>query len=215
MSGNVFMAVILFFQFVIGITNATITGGVYNMAGWLPTRYIQVRLYLDPGFLLKTTPSVSLVTVVVQLRPCCKQVNWTVDRSYACLQQTAWLFLVWLRSIPCQQCVLVTLTTVTKHMLDCMAWQEFKLAVSQALLCPYYLCHGGIQINTMRQALYSGSFSPLTGTPIVAWTGGILYTLFNRQKSATLTEKAEATTWSTACYCTLVWEFWAICRGCL
>ena len=51
-SGNVFMAIILTFQFVIGLTNATITGGIYNMAGWLPSNYIQASLltqiFLEP-----------------------------------------------------------------------------------------------------------------------------------------------------------------------
>ena len=39
--GNAFMAVILSSQFVLGITNATIAGGVYHMASWLPASYIQ------------------------------------------------------------------------------------------------------------------------------------------------------------------------------
>lgn len=43
-SGNIFMAFILLAQVVLGITNATIVGGVYQLASWLPATYIQVSL---------------------------------------------------------------------------------------------------------------------------------------------------------------------------
>ena len=39
--GNAFMAVILSSQVILGLTNATIAGGVYHMASWLPASYIQ------------------------------------------------------------------------------------------------------------------------------------------------------------------------------
>jgi hypothetical protein len=43
-SGNIFMTAILVAQVVLGITNATIVGGVYQLASWLPATYIQVPL---------------------------------------------------------------------------------------------------------------------------------------------------------------------------
>ena len=45
-SGNAFMAFILAAQLVLGITNATIVGGVYQLASWLPATYIQVFTFL-------------------------------------------------------------------------------------------------------------------------------------------------------------------------
>lgn len=40
--GNTFMAIILSSQIVMNITNATIVGGVYELASWLPPVYLQV-----------------------------------------------------------------------------------------------------------------------------------------------------------------------------
>lgn len=44
-SGNAFAAITLLSQGVIGMTTATITGGAYCMAAWLPPAYVQARIH--------------------------------------------------------------------------------------------------------------------------------------------------------------------------
>ena len=46
-------------QVVIGLTNATITGGVYAMAAWLPPLYLQVHL---------TFPGCSIVSKALHVK---------------------------------------------------------------------------------------------------------------------------------------------------
>jgi hypothetical protein len=43
LGGNAVALITLGSQVVIGLTNATITGGVFAMAAWLPPAYVQVR----------------------------------------------------------------------------------------------------------------------------------------------------------------------------
>lgn len=46
-SGNRFMASILTSQVVLNVVNATIVGGVYELASWLPPVYLQVRFQMS------------------------------------------------------------------------------------------------------------------------------------------------------------------------
>jgi len=43
MSGNAFAVVTLLSQGIVGMTTATITGGVFVMSAWLPPAYVQVK----------------------------------------------------------------------------------------------------------------------------------------------------------------------------
>lgn len=45
LGGNAVALITLGSQILIGLTNATITGGVFAMAAWLPPMYVQVRYH--------------------------------------------------------------------------------------------------------------------------------------------------------------------------
>lgn len=49
-SGSSVIWLSLISQAILGVTNATITGGIMAMASWLPTPYVQVRCMLVVGF---------------------------------------------------------------------------------------------------------------------------------------------------------------------
>ena len=54
LGGNAVAFITLASQVIIGLTNATIVGGVFAMAAWLPQKYVQVcfwRTFLAPTFL--------------------------------------------------------------------------------------------------------------------------------------------------------------------
>lgn len=44
LGGNAVAFITLASQVIIGLTNATIVGGVFAMAAWLPQKYVQVHL---------------------------------------------------------------------------------------------------------------------------------------------------------------------------
>ncbi len=50
LGGNAVAFITLASQVVIGLTNATIVGGVFAMAAWLPQKYVQVTTLFPSNF---------------------------------------------------------------------------------------------------------------------------------------------------------------------